>query len=41
VSLFASTTFGNNGTSTPSLGLTQHQLLEAAADPRLQLPPGV
>jgi hypothetical protein len=41
VSLIASTSFGNNGTSTASLGLTQQQLLEAAADPRLVLPPGV
>ncbi len=41
VSLVASTAFGNNGTSTASLGLTQRRLLEAAADPRLQLPPGV
>jgi hypothetical protein len=38
VTLIASTAFGNNGTSTPSLGLTQHQLLAAAADPRLRLP---
>lgn len=38
VTLIASTSFGNNGTSTPALGLTQHQLLAAAADPRLQLP---
>jgi hypothetical protein len=38
VTLIASTAFGNNGTSTASLGLTQEQLLEAAADPRLQLP---
>jgi hypothetical protein len=39
VTLIAGTEFGNNGTSTPSLGLTQHQLLDAAADSRLQLPP--
>jgi hypothetical protein len=39
VTLIASTSFGNNGTSTSSLGLTQHQLLAAAADPRLKLPP--
>jgi hypothetical protein len=39
VTLIASTEFGNNGTSTASLGLTRHQLLAAAADPRLQLPP--
>jgi hypothetical protein len=39
VTLIASTEFGNNGTSTPSLALTQDQLLEAAADPRLRLPP--
>ena len=38
VTLIASTAFGNNGTSTPALGLTQHQLLAAAADPRLTLP---
>jgi len=38
VSLIASTSFGNNGTSTASLGLTQQQLLAAAADPRLKLP---
>ena len=41
VTLIASASFGNNGTSTPSLGLTQHQLLGAAADPRLQLPPSL
>jgi hypothetical protein len=39
VTLIASTSFGNNGTSTPSLGLTRNQLLAAAADPRLRLPP--
>lgn len=39
VTLIASTEFGNNGTSTPSLALTRGQLLEAAADPRLRLPP--
>jgi hypothetical protein len=38
VTLIASTSFGNNGTSTPTLGLTRHQLLGAAADPRLELP---
>lgn len=38
VTLIASTSFGNNGTSTSSTGLTQHQLLAAAADPRLTLP---
>ena len=38
VTLIASTSFGNNGTSTPTLGLTQDQLLAAAADPRLMLP---
>lgn len=38
VTLIASTGFGNNGTSTASLGLTQDQLLAAAADERLQLP---
>lgn len=39
VTLIASTSFGNNGTSTSSLDLTQAQLLDAAADPKLQLPP--
>jgi hypothetical protein len=39
VTLIASTGFGNNGTSTPELGLDRHQLLAAAADPRLVLPP--
>ena len=39
VTLIASTSFGNNGTSTPALGLTRPQLLAAAADPRLRLPP--
>jgi hypothetical protein len=39
VTLIARTSFGNNGTSAPTLGLTQQQLLAAAADPRLQLPP--
>ena len=38
VSLYASTSFGNNGTSTASLGLSRDDLLDAAADPRLQLP---
>jgi hypothetical protein len=38
VTLIASTSFGNNGTSTSDTGLTQHQLLAAAADPRLTLP---
>jgi hypothetical protein len=38
VTLIASTGFGNNGTSTASLGLTQDQLLASAADERLQLP---
>ena len=38
VTLIASTSFGNNGTSTPSLGLTQARLLAAASDPRLMLP---
>ncbi len=38
VSLYASTSFGNNGTSTDALGLTEHDLLDAAADPRLRLP---
>ena len=38
VALTADTSFGNNGTSTRSLGLTVDQLLSAAADPRLDLP---
>lgn len=38
VMLLASPSFGNNGTSTASLGLTQDQLLAAAADERLKLP---
>jgi hypothetical protein len=38
VSLYASTSFGNNGTSTDTLGVTQQALLRAAADPRLRLP---
>jgi hypothetical protein len=38
VTLIASTSFGNNGTSTSSTGLTQQMLLETAADPRLRLP---
>ena len=38
VTLIASTSFGNNGTSTPALGLTQDRLLAAAADPRLRMP---
>jgi hypothetical protein len=38
VTLIASTGFGNNGTSTASLGLTQDQLLAAASDERLTLP---
>ena len=38
VTLIASTSFGNNGTSTATLGLTHQQLLAAAADPRLRLP---
>jgi hypothetical protein len=40
VTLIASTGFGNNGTSTAALGLTQDQLLAAAADPRLVMPSG-
>ncbi|WP_151083343.1 hypothetical protein [Nocardioides cynanchi] len=40
VTLIASTGFGNNGTSTAELGLTQDQLLAAAADPRLMMPSG-
>jgi hypothetical protein len=38
VALTADTSFGNNGTSTRTLGLTIDQLLAAAADPRLDLP---
>jgi hypothetical protein len=38
VTLIASTSFGNNGTSTAHTDLTQHELLAAAADPRLTLP---
>lgn len=39
VALTADTSFGNNGTSTRSLGLSVDQLLAAAADPRLEAPP--
>ncbi|HET8664015.1 MAG TPA: hypothetical protein VFM08_06850, partial [Nocardioides sp.] len=39
VMLVASPEFGNNGTSIPATGLTAHQLLDAAADPRLRIPP--
>lgn len=38
VALTADTSFGNNGTSTKTLGLTVDQLLTAAADPRLDAP---
>lgn len=38
VTLIASTSFGNNGTSTAATHLTQHELLAAAADERLVLP---
>ncbi|RNM13848.1 hypothetical protein [Nocardioides pocheonensis] len=38
VALTADTSFGNNGTSTQSLGLSVDELLAAAADPRLQAP---
>jgi hypothetical protein len=38
VALTADTSFGNNGTSTDTLGLTVDQLLAAAADARLDLP---
>ncbi|MGC4110715.1 MAG: hypothetical protein QM747_09885 [Nocardioides sp.] len=38
VTLIASTSFGNNGSSTSSLGLSQQQLLQAASDSRLALP---
>jgi hypothetical protein len=41
VTLIASATFGNNGTSAATTYLTQHRLLEAAADARLQLPPNL
>lgn len=40
VTLLAATSFGNNGSTTASLGLTADHLLEAAADPRLSNPPG-
>jgi hypothetical protein len=39
VTLLLSRDFGNNGTSTSALDVTQAQLLTAAADPRIQLPP--
>ncbi len=38
VTLIASTDFGNNGTSAGTSYLTEHRLLDAAADPRLRLP---
>lgn len=38
VMLLATPQFGNNGTSISSTGLTVQQLLDTAADPRLQLP---
>jgi hypothetical protein len=38
VMLVATPEFGNNGTSIPATGLTSQQLLNAAADPKLQLP---
>jgi hypothetical protein len=38
VMLLASSSFGNNGTSISDTGLTAPQLLDAAADPRLELP---
>jgi hypothetical protein len=41
VTLIASAAFGNNGTTTSSVGLTRAQLLDAAADPALKLPPWV
>jgi hypothetical protein len=41
VTLIASAGFGNNGTTTSALDLTQAQLLDAASDPALQLPPWV
>jgi len=41
VMLFATPAFGNNGTSIPATGLTSRQLLDAAADPKLQLPPNL
>ncbi len=40
VTLLAATSFGNNGSTTDTLGLTVADLLEAAADPRLSNPPG-
>jgi hypothetical protein len=38
VTLIASTSFGNNGTSSTTSSLTEARLLAAAADPRLTLP---
>jgi hypothetical protein len=38
VAVTASTSFGNNGTSTADLGVTVDQLVAAAADPRLDVP---
>lgn len=38
VALTADTVFGNNGTSTSSLGVTTDELLAAAVDPRFDLP---
>jgi hypothetical protein len=38
VTVTATATYGNNHTSIPSTGLTQGELLAAAADPRLTLP---
>ncbi len=38
VSLYATTSFGNNGTATDALRLTTEDLLDAAADRRLRLP---
>lgn len=37
VALTADESFGNDGTSTSALGLTVHQVVQAAADPRLDL----
>ena len=38
MTLIASTEFGNNGTSAGTAYLTEHRLLDAAADPRLETP---
>jgi hypothetical protein len=41
VTLIASASFGNNGTTTSAIDLTQAQLLDAASDTALKLPPWV